>query len=130
MSINEGPRSASHFISEVADGALAAQLSGELHRMGQVLDAEGNARDSIVKGEIAVKIKFARDRGGVVTIEYDVKVKEPAKVTSRGVAWITAGGNFTHENPRQLKLGAIRDVSRPAAPIRDLDGDESQIGEG
>lgn len=116
----EGPRSAVVFLDGLADGRCAAQLSGALHDLGKVLADESAARDATVKGELTLKIKFACERNGVVSVDYDIKVKQPAQVTSRGLMWLTPGGNFTAHNPKQQVL-PLREVKRTAAPLRDIE---------
>jgi len=117
---DEGPRSGVHFLTEVADGACAASLSAELQRLGVILVDESTARDATVKGSITLVLKFSAESSGHVNVAYDIKTKEPAKVTRRGVVWLTPSGNFTHENPRQLKLGGLREVVKEIAGVRDL----------
>jgi hypothetical protein len=124
----EGPRSAVVFLDGLADGACAAQLSGALHDLGKVLVDESLNRDATVKGELTLKIKFACERNGVVSVDYDIKVKTPPKVTSRGLMWLTPSGNFTAHNPRQMSL-PLREVARKVVGIKDIDKPATAGGE-
>lgn len=126
----EGPRSAMRFLENIADGRLAAQLSAKLFRLGAKLVEESLARDAKVKGELTLRLKFEAKPDGVTSVDYELKVKEPAEKTAQGTTWLTTDGNFVFENPRQPQLPGLREVSRPrearevderpAAPAREV----------
>jgi hypothetical protein len=114
----EGPRSATVFVANLAEGACAAQLSEELHELARTMQREAYSRDTKVKGELTLKLRFVAKPNGVVDVEYKIKSKAPAKKTAPATLWLTDGGNLVNENPRQMKL-PIREVPRPA-PVREI----------
>lgn len=121
VDVEEGARSAVHFLDRVAEGALSAHLSGELHKLGKMLVNESRARGETVKGELVLRMSFAAEPTGVVGVVYETKMKEPPKKTARAHMWLTPGGNFSATNPKQPDLpGVLREVKRDAPELRDV----------
>lgn len=115
---DEGSRSAAVFLTKVADGELHARFSDELARLGAALLEEAKRRDGKVKGELVLKLAFSVAPSGISEVGYSVKVKKPEPKTSLGTHWITPGGNFVQENPRQQTL-PLREVPK-AEPVREV----------
>jgi hypothetical protein len=108
--VDEGARSATRFIEQVADGQCNADLSHALHKLGLRLAAECRQRQDKCSGEVTLRLKFVAEPSGIVGVGYEVNAKEPKTRTSGSVFWITKGGNFTGENPRQTVIPGIREV--------------------
>lgn len=119
VSDDEGARSATRFIEHVADGQCAADLSHAIHKLGLRLLAETRQRADKCSGEITLKLKFISEPSGIVGVGYEVNSKEPKSKTSGSVFWLTKGGNFSTDNPRQQSLPGIREVKRNDE-VRDL----------
>lgn len=118
---DEGSRAFARFVEQVADGRLHDQLSVELHTLLQIMQATTDRRDIACKGELTVKFKFKLERNGVLHITPDVKRKDPADEVPAGVGWLTPGGNYTAENPRQALLPGIREVPGGRGAAREVD---------
>lgn len=119
---DEGTRSGTRFLEKVADGQCAADLSAAIHKLGLKLAAETRNRQTKAAGEIAIKLKFVAEPNGIVGVGYEINAKEPKPSTSGSVFWITKGGNFASENPRQVSIPGIREVPRNAE-VRDVAND-------
>jgi hypothetical protein len=120
----EGPRSFSVFVGNLAEGEAERELSYHLHEVCKRLQEEAHLRQAVVKGGLVLKIKIAADKNGTAAIHYDVEPKMPKRQTSNSVYWMTKGGNLTPDNPKQqsFKLkevpaakGEAREVAVPAA---------------
>lgn len=118
--VEEGPRSFLHFLTELGGGDAGRELSEELHELGRRLLHESTAREAKVTGELTLKIKLKAERNGLVATFYEIKRKDPSRSTTPGVAWLTAGGNLSSENPRQADLPGLREVPRPSGEVRDI----------
>ncbi|MEM9072844.1 MAG: hypothetical protein AAGE52_30335 [Myxococcota bacterium] len=113
----EGPRSFTRFLETLADGDAVAELNEKLHRLGSHLMHEANARGAGVKGDLTLKVSFKVEPHGVVAILYSVKMKEPEPRRAGSIAWLTEGGNFTAQNPRQQKLPLVEVSAPKKAPV-------------
>jgi hypothetical protein len=123
----EGPRSFSRFLETLAYGKAQNQASQALFALGALLRDQALERHADVTGELVLKLKFkASGNGGPVEISYSIATKEPAPLTPKTVAWLSESGNFVREDPRQLKLGAIREV--PALPSAKDVGEKKKRG--
>lgn len=107
---DEGPRSFSTLLGQLADGEAERDLSEQLLELTKKIQDEALARGSEAKGALSLKIAITADHKGVATVTYVVDVKHPKRRTSAQLYWLTKGGNLTPENPRQTKL-PLRDVS-------------------
>lgn len=108
--VDEGARSATRFLEQIADGQCNADLSHALHKLALKLGAECRQRNDKVTGEVSLRLKITAEPSGVVAVHYEVGAKEPKSRTSGSVFWLTKGGNFTADNPRQTSLPGIREV--------------------
>ena len=131
--VDEGARSATRFIEQVADGQCNADLSHALHKLGLKLASECRQRNDKVSGEVSLRLKITAEPSGVVGVLYEVNAKEPKAKTSGSVFWLTKGGNFTVDNPKQQNLPGIREVKiigevRDVAQVaNDNDGTEGGV---
>lgn len=121
MDDDEGARAFARFVEQVADGRLHEQLSVELKLLLSAMQNQTERRDIATKGELTVKFKFKLERNGVLHVTPDVKRKDPADEVPAGVGWLTPGGNWTAENPRQALLPGIREVSNRRGPAREVE---------
>lgn len=122
--VDEGARSATRFLEQIADGQCNADLSHALHKLGLKLASECRQRNDKVSGEVTLRLKITAEPSGVVAVVYEVnakdpKAKDPKARTSGSVFWLTKGGNFTPDNPRQTNFPGIREV-RITGEVRDV----------
>lgn len=118
--VDEGARSATRFLEQVSDGQCNADLSDALHRLGRKLASEAHNVNGKVSGEVTLKLKFVAEPSGIVGVGYEVNAKEPKARTSGSVFWLTQGGNFSAENPRQTSFPEVREVKRNK-DVRDIE---------
>lgn len=114
----ETPTAFAQFIGAVGDGRPHAAITEELSLLIQKCSTEAYSRDQIVKGELALKLKFAVSPSGVVTVDYDVKRKEPARKALPGMMYVADGGQLVAQDPRQTTL-PLREVKRPRDELRE-----------
>jgi len=119
--VDEGARSATRFIEQVADGQCNADLSHALHKLGLKLASECRQRNDKVTGEVSLRLKITAEPSGLVGVIYEVNAKEPKNRTSGSVFWLTKGGNFTTDNPKQQNLPGIREI-KIIGEVRDVAG--------
>lgn len=122
----EGPRSFIHFLDELGGGDAARELSEELHELGRKMLAETLTRERKCTGELTLKIKLKAEKNGLVGTTYEIKRKDPSRSTTPGVAWLTASGNLSSENPRQADLPGLRELPGGRATPRDVDDNRAQ----
>ena len=121
----EGPRSFGHFLAQLGDGYAHAELSSQLHELGKRLDQEADVQNKKVQGELTLKIKLTCEPNGIVGANYEIHRKEPAPRRPGSIFWVTKGGNFTAENPRQTKLD-LHEVPGGRGDMRDIGGDAGE----
>lgn len=117
--VDEGARSATRFLEQIADGQCNADLSHALHKLGLKLASECRQRNDKVSGEVTLRLKITAEPSGVVAVVYEVNAKDPKARTSGNVFWLTKGGNFTPDDPRQTNLPGIREV-KITGEVRDV----------
>lgn len=122
---DEGPRSFSTLLGQLADGEAERDLSEQLLELTKKIQDEALARGDEAKGSLSLKIVITADHKGVATVTYTVDVKHPKRKTSAALYWLTKAGNLTPENPRQTKL-PLRDVSS-ARVVRDAAADAPAV---
>ncbi|MFW5938230.1 MAG: hypothetical protein ACOCSN_04730, partial [Halanaeroarchaeum sp.] len=64
---------------------------------------EANARRGKVAGKLVFEMSFKAE-GDMVTIDYEIKRRDPKPVRPSGAMWFTPGGNLTPQNPKQMGL--------------------------
>lgn len=112
----EGPRAFTRWLEKLGDGQANADLSQALFELGGVLRKEALEGRGEAKGELSLSIKFKVDAFGQVITTYAIKLKEPEPARPSSMFWLTKGGNFTIENPRQTTL-----------PLREVVNQQGQI---
>lgn len=118
--VEEGPRAFSRFIEQLGDGQANSDLSRALFDLGAVLRTQ--ALDSgDCKGELQLTLKFKVDQFGQVITGYTIKTKEPEPARPATMFWLTRGGNFSVENPRQISLPLREVISEDGEVVNDLD---------
>lgn len=115
----EQPRDFSHFFNSLDDGNAAAEASVALQDLVKETAAKAAARMKPLVGTMTVTLAVAIDETGVSRVTYEIKAKPPKHKTQPSTFWVSKGGNLTPNNPRQVEL-AIRDVSKPQVPARDV----------
>jgi hypothetical protein len=127
--VDEGARSAARFIETLGQGQCVLDLSHELNKLGKELrdrwlDIGGGA-----KGEVTLKISGKIDGDGVVKMTYDVKSKLPVDRKPGSIFWVTPGGNFVTENPKQKELEfGPRVVPAPKQEAREITPKQEERG--
>ncbi len=117
----EGPRSFGVFLHDFAGGSAEKELSRELYELIKTMRDESRMRDSDMRGELSLKLKFLVPPAGVVIGSFEVTKKLPKRAVPKGYCYVTEGGNLTHQNPEQKEL-KFREVNAPAA--REVADDE------
>jgi len=116
---DEGARSFARLIEQVADGDAQRALSDELHALCTRLREEAQARGTDVGGELTLTLKLKVEPSDVVGVSYEIKSKLPGPRRSKGVMWLTKGGNLTPSNPRQQRL-PLKEVGGAEREVRDV----------
>lgn len=124
---DEGPRSAMRFLETVGHGQCAMDLSTELNELGRKLRDKWADIGGEHKAELSLKLIFKMDEDGVVKVSYDVKGKPPVDHRPGSIFWITKGGNFSIENPKQPDLPGIREVAMPEERLREIVGEREEV---
>lgn len=122
---DEGSRSFAHTLQQLGDGTFHAECSEKFHAFLKTLSSHADDV-SKAKGTFTITLGVLVE-DNVVTIDPDLKVKEPKPLRRRGRFWLTAGHNLTPENPKQQKLPLTevpapktRTVEIPEQPVRNL----------
>lgn len=118
--VDEGTRSATRFIEQLADGQCAADFSAAVHKLGLSLQAETRTGRQKATASVTLTLKFTAE-ASVVAVGYEINAKPPKPSNSGSVFWLTKGGNFSNENPRQTAFPGIREVPKGNPEVRDLD---------
>lgn len=121
---DEGPRAAARFIEAIADGQCHSDLSDKINELGRALALETKTRNAASSGELALKLHFKLEPNGVTTVGYDITTKMPKPRNGTSIFWVTKGGNFVTENPRQPQLPGIREVPRQPDEVRSISVNE------
>lgn len=98
------------FLAMLEDGALHADLSEALRDINAEMNNHAQAYGRKAKGKMTITIDFLLDKG-VFDIQADFKATLPKDKRPRSVAWSTPGNNFTPNNPKQMQLFGVRDVT-------------------
>ncbi len=90
-------------LTQLEGGVLNADLSDMLRDLNAKMSehAENNA---VAKGELVLTLKMKIERGGLLEIQADAKVKAPKFQREKSHFWLTPGNNLTPENPKQPAL--------------------------
>lgn len=116
----EGARAFSVFFQQLAHGEAHAKASEELQKIGRALIADRLDRDSKKKAKLTVELTFTYEDGSVV-IGHQIKSKLPPEHASKAISFITDGGNFASDNPRQRELPfGVREVPVVRGDVREV----------
>lgn len=118
MAEEEGPRSFGVFVGQACDGEAHAEASRQLHELVTKLGREAVSRRAVAKGSLAVTFNLECEPTGIVSVAYTIKRKDPEPLRSRGVMFVTKGGNLSVQNPRQQEL-PLREVANDK-PAREM----------
>jgi hypothetical protein len=106
----EGPRGFAVLLQRIDDGELHEELSTTLQELTEKLTEHAERTESTAKGSITITLSLAAKANGTVSVEADVKTKEPKAKRPGSVFWVTDGNNLSSENPRQTRL-PLREVA-------------------
>lgn len=109
----EDTRSFNSFVNMLEDGILHSELSDALRELNAGMNDHVHKTGNKAKAKMTIEIDFTLDKG-VFDIVADYKIKLPKVKRARSVAWSTQGNNFTPQNPRQMQLFGVRDVTSNA----------------
>jgi len=128
----EGPRSFSVFLQNIADGEAETECARQLQELNQYLMSEVERRHDKVAGSLNLKVKVLVDTAGHATVSYAVTQARPARKTTGAIFWLTKGGNLSVSDTRQRELPGVRAVPSPAKPREipaPIDGKSAAAGE-
>jgi hypothetical protein len=112
----EGPRSFSVFLQNIADGEAERELARQLQELNLYLISEMKNRGDKVSGSLNLKVKLTVDTGKHCIVTYGVAQTRPNRKTTGAIFWLTEGGNMSVSDPRQPSLPGIRSVPPPEKP--------------
>ena len=101
------------------DGQLLADLNAKLHGLNVGLAREADNAGK-AKGALTLRLNFSAERGGTISIDSEVIVKEPKPARARTVLWLTKDQHLSQQNPRQTLLGFPQEVPRADDPPREV----------
>lgn len=109
-------------LTKLEYGALNDDLSAQFKDLSKTLTKHAEHFDK-AKGELHLVLKLHADRTGTMSIDTDVKIKEPKVIRQRSHLWLTKGGTLSTTDPKQLELQGLREVPRPAEAPREVTAD-------
>lgn len=102
------------FVQMMEDGELHAELSNALHKINADLNQHLIDFGGKPKGKLSININFVLEKGVFeISGDYDVKLPKPPR--GKTVAWSTPDHRFTPQNPRQMQLFGVREVTDRSA---------------
>lgn len=107
----EGPRSFVNVLAKISDGELESEASYQLHELGKRLQELSLMTHGKAKGKVKLILNLTADPSGTVALSYQIDVTAPKMPTTPAIFWLTKGGNLTPQNPKQLEIGGLRDVT-------------------
>ena len=112
-------RTFGQLVQQLEDGQLVADLGDKMQELNGKLGRHAEATMNKAKGEIVLKLKFAAEPGGSVSVDTEIKVTDPKPLRSRTVMFLTKDNLLSHVNPRQMPLGLKEVVMEPKAPPKE-----------
>lgn len=103
----------SHLLAALADGEAHDEITEATRALVQAIEREAKAQQRKAKGKLVIELAFDCSPAGVVSIDYAVRSKLPDPKRPNTVLWAAGGGALTGENPKQLKLGELKEVTAP-----------------
>lgn len=110
----EGARSFAHFLQQIDEGGLHADLSDEVKRVTKELTGFVDTYGAVAKGTMTIVLSFKAERNGTIAVDGEIKTKLPKAKRAGSVFWATAGNNLSPQNPRQQSL-PLREVTSEKA---------------
>lgn len=77
------------------------------------MDHGGNA-----KGSFTIKVDYVLDRTLSLKVQAEAAIKKPKKPRASATLWTTADGMLTPQNPKQMSMFDVRDVTPTRHEIR------------
>lgn len=114
--VEEGPRSFSVFLQNIAEGEAEIECARQLQELTRCLMDEMDRRRDKVAGSLNLRVKVLVDTAGHAAISYAVTQSKPARKTSGAIFWVTKGGNLSVSDPRQKDLPGIKAVPLQGPP--------------
>lgn len=116
-------------LNEMNDGRLRdeasrllTELLGYLHQ--HALNVSGKA-----KGSLSLKLNFAVDNKGLVTLDGEMAVKQPKPLLGGDCFFITKRNGLSRSNPKQTQL-PFRAVAAPEPPRAVAHDENGEVAEG
>lgn len=92
-------------------GEADPQIAAEFKAMIEGVRADAKRRSRKSKGKLKLTIDLSSTPEGVLEVDWDVDTKIPKPPRRASLAFITDSGKLTFNDPKQLKLGFIREVT-------------------
>lgn len=110
------------FLREQSRGTTHEELSQALH------DLVARVQDTGKKGSLTLTIGVERLKGGrsdnALIVSDSISLKLPEHDRDTSLFFVSADGNLSRDDPRQLAFESLRDVSAPAE-VRTLRDEET-----
>ena len=106
-------------IQRIDDGTLYANLQDDLTALVAALRRHVALGNKDAKARLGLVLEFRFD-GKLVEVLPTTSLKLPRPANGKGVFWTTKDNRLSPQNPAQLELGGVRDVSTDPAKPRHL----------
>jgi hypothetical protein len=116
---DEGISSFAVLITQFEDGYLNDDLSEKVKALASTLGKHAEHFGK-AKGELHLVLKLNVDAGGTVSIDTEIKVKEPKVVRPRTLMWLTKNNTLSPANPKQQELPGLREAPQVKTAPRDV----------
>ncbi len=100
MSKEREPQSFAHVLAEADAGLLNRQLSEIWQGLSDALDQDSMTHDKISAGAITITLKVTNDRGKVLIVPTEPKVKYPPRLLTGARFYRDEEGNLSAQDPR------------------------------
>lgn len=107
-------RTIDQLIASLRQGGLATELTCEMRNLVQLCADTGRP------GEITLTLKLKPGKAGQLEVIDEVKVKPPKPERGTTLMFATPDGNLQRNDPRQMEIEGLRDVSAKAAEHAEL----------
>ena len=111
------------FLREQSGGSTHDELSEALHTL------VARVQDTGKKGSLTYTISVERLKGGrsdnAVIVSDEIRLKLPEHDRDTSLFFVSADGNLSRDDPRQLSFESLRDVSSPAPRVAVDDSEET-----
>lgn len=117
---DEGVRSFTRVLDQVNHGHATLDLSQEMHTVVNLLRAQAERHDALVKGKMTVKLDLEVSPHGELRIAVQSTSSVSKPKAHGSTAWLTPGGNVTFEHPRQQSLPLTEVINPATGEITDI----------